>query len=217
MRVGVNTRLGVEHIMASTSLPVIFPAINIGETYFGDGGIRLSAPLAPVVHLGANRILAISTRYSRSQVEADTPTISGYPQLGQIASLLMNSVFLDALDQDAHTMDRINALLDQLPARKRLGLRQIELLVLRPSIDLGKLAGEFEPLIRGPLKLISRILGGSSISPDWLSMLLFEEGFISRLIDTGYKDGRDQRDRIAKFLDRSTEDDARVEASRLTG
>jgi NTE family protein len=82
---------------------------------------------------------------------------------------------------------------------------------------LGKLAGEFEPLIRGPLKLISRILGGSSISPDWLSMLLFEEGFISRLIDTGYKDGRDQRDRIAKFLDRSTEDDARVEASRLTG
>jgi NTE family protein len=203
--------------MASTSLPVIFPAINIGETYFGDGGIRLSAPLAPVVHLGANRILAISTRYSRSQVEADTPTISGYPQLGQIASLLMNSVFLDALDQDAHTMDRINALLDQLPARKRLGLRQIELLVLRPSIDLGKLAGEFEPLIRGPLKLISRILGGSSISPDWLSMLLFEEGFISRLIDTGYKDGRDQRDRIAKFLDRSTEDDVRVEASRLTG
>src|SRR5690606_5993365 len=119
---------------------------------------------------GANRILAISTRYARTKAEADAPTSTGYPQLGQIASLLMNSVFLDALDQDAHTMDRINALLDQLPARKRMGLRQIDLLVLRPSLDLGKLAGEYEPMIRGPLKLISRILGGRSNSPDWLSM-----------------------------------------------
>lgn len=217
LRVGVNTRLTVDHIMASTSLPVIFPAINLGGTYFGDGGIRLSAPLAPVVHLGANRILAISTRYARSQAEADAPTSTGYPQLGQIASLLMNSVFLDALDQDAHNMDRINALLDQLPARKRMGLRQIDLLVLRPSLDLGKLAGEYEPMIRGPLKLISRILGGRSNSPDWLSMLLFEEGYISRLIETGYKDSKDQRDRIAKFLDRSAADEQRVEAGRLAG
>src|SRR5690606_32328631 len=100
---------------------------------------------------------------------------------------------------------------------KRMGLRQIDLLVLRPSLDLGKLAGEYEPMIRGPLKLISRVLGGRSNSPEWLSMLLFEEGFITRLIETGYKDRRDQRDRISKFLDRTVEDDERAEASRLAG
>lgn len=204
-RVGISARLHVEHIMASTALPVIFPAIRIGDAYFGDGGIRLAAPLAPVVHLGANRILAISTRYDRSRAEADEPTVQGYPPLGQIASLLMNSVFLDSLDQDAHTMDRINALLEQLPLRKRLSLRPIKLLVLRPSRDLGKLAGEFEPTITGPIKLISRLLGTKSNSPDWLSMLLFEEGYVRNLIETGYNDGHRHRERIADFFDESEE------------
>ena len=216
-RVGISTRLTVEHVMASTSLPVIFPAIRIGDTYFGDGGIRLAAPLAPVVHLGANRILAISTRYARTQQEADAPTITGYPPLGQVASLLMNSVFLDSLDQDAHMMDRVNALLKQLPARKRMGLRPIELLVLRPSRDLGQLAGEFEPTITGPLKLISRILGTKSKSPDWLSMLLFEEGYIKRLVEIGYHDGHVHRDRIAAFLNLAMEEDVHAEERRRAG
>ncbi len=199
-RVGISARLTVEHIMASTALPVIFPAIRIGDAFFGDGGVRLAAPLAPVVHLGANRVLAISTRYARSRAEADTPSVQGYPPLGQIASLLMNSVFLDSLDQDAHTMDRINALLAQLPLRKRLSLRPIKLLVLRPSRDLGKLAGEYQSSVTGPMKLIARLLGARTNSPDWLSMLLFEEPYVRKLVETGYNDGHAQRDRIEDFF-----------------
>ncbi len=216
-RVGINTTLTVDHIMASTSIPILFPAVRIGDAYYGDGGIRLSAPLAPLVHLGSTRILAISTRYQRSRAEADDPAFVGYPPLSQIFGLLMNAIFLDALDQDALTMDRINALLEQLPARKRLGLRPIDLLVLRPSVDLGKMAGEYESKVTGVLGLISRSMGAArSKSPDWLSMLLFEPDYVSRLIEIGYQDAHDQRDQLDRFFGAEDMEGMRREAG-LTG
>ncbi len=200
-RIGINTTLTVEHIMASTSIPFLFPAIRIGDAYYGDGGIRLSAPLAPLVHLRSNRILAISTRYKRSRAEADDPAFVGYPPASQIFGVLMNAIFLDALDQDALTMDRINALLDQLPARKRLGLRPVRLLVIRPSIDLGKLAATYGSQASGVLKLLARSMGGGdSKSPDWLSMLLFEPDYIVRLIEIGYEDAKSHHDKLETFF-----------------
>ncbi len=217
-RVGVNTSLTVEHIMASTSIPILFPAIRIGDAWYGDGGIRLSAPLAPLVHLGATRIMAISTRYQRSRAEAADPAFQGYPPVSQIFGLLMNAIFLDALDQDALTMDRINALLDQLPARKRLGLRPVRLLVLRPSMDLGKLAGEYEPKLTGVLGLISRSMGGGrSKSPDWLSMLLFDPEYVATLTEIGYEDARRQHDQLEAFFYSDELESARLEAALLTG
>ncbi len=212
-RIGIQTQINIEHIMASTSLPFIFPAIELEGEWYGDGGIRLSAPLAPVVQLGAERILAISTRYPRSRQEADDPSSMGYPPNSQLFSLLINSVFLDALDQDAMTMDRINALLDQLPLRKRLGLRPIELLVLRPSTDLGRLAAEYEDQLTGALKLIAKGIGlGRSKSPDWLSMLLFYDQYVDRLLDIGFHDAKNQHERIARFLSQSDRPPLREEA-----
>ncbi|NNE34796.1 MAG: hypothetical protein HKN13_06150 [Rhodothermales bacterium] len=114
----------------------------------------------------------------------------------------MNAIFLDSLDQDALTMDRINALLKQLPARKRVGLRPIQLLVLRPSVDLGKMAGEYESKVSGMLGLITRTMGASrSKSPDWLSMLLFEPDYVERLMDIGYADAQDQHESLEQFFE----------------
>ena len=103
-RISIHTELTVDHVMASTALPLVFPAVNIGDSWYGDGGIRLSAPLAPAVHLGADRILAISNHYSRSRAEADAPSVVGYPPTAQIIGLLMNAIFADTLDQDAVTL-----------------------------------------------------------------------------------------------------------------
>ncbi len=200
-RVGIKTTLTVDHVMASSSLPFLFPAVQIGDKWYGDGGIRLSAPLAPAIHLGADSILAISTRYDRTRREADEPVVVGYPPNAQIVGLLMNAIFLDTLDQDALMLDRINRLLEQLPEKKRNGLRPIRFLLLRPSVDLGKLSGEYEHDLHGPLRLLARGLSSDRTkSPDWLSMLLFERNYTARLMEIGYEDALRQRNRIAEFL-----------------
>ena len=200
-RVSVNTAITVDHILASTSLPLLFPAVPIGEAWYGDGGIRLLAPLSPAIQLGADRVLVISTRYEPSPAEADEPDVAGYPPAAQIIGTLMNAIFLDTLDRDAVMLDRLNALLERLPQRKRDGLRPIRLLLIRPSVDLGKLAAAYEVPFRGALGLLTRGLGtGETRSPDWLSMLLFEEEYLRRLIEIGYEDARRQHDEVEAFL-----------------
>ena len=148
-RLGVKCQLTVNHIMASAALPLIFPAIQLENSWYGDGGIRMSAPLAPAIHLGADRILALSTRYDRSDDKAAQPNITGYPPPAQVAGKLLNAIFLDSIDQDAERLRRINGLLDSLPLEERNGLRPIDLLVLRPSQDLGKLSANYEPKLPG--------------------------------------------------------------------
>jgi NTE family protein len=188
--------------MASTALPLLFPAVRVNGSWYGDGGIRLTSPLSPAVHLGATSIFVVSTRYPRSRREADMPAVVGYPPAAQVMGLLMNAIFLDVLDQDAFNMQRINELVRHLPPRKRNGLRPIKLLMLRPSIDLGRLAGEYELEVKGALQLLTRGLGtGETKSPDWLSMLLFENDYIDRILNIGWEDARKQHDEIARFLD----------------
>ncbi|HSG47494.1 MAG TPA: patatin-like phospholipase family protein, partial [Longimicrobiales bacterium] len=164
-----NTTLTVEHVMASTALPMFFPAVRLNNGWYGDGGIRLTAPLSPALHLGARRILAISTRYARTAEEADQPTIQGYPPPAQVLGVLMNSIFLDLLDADALRLDRLNRLLEALPEERRAGLRTVKLLVARPSVDLGMLATQYEPQLPGAFRFLTRGLGTRQTrSPDFL-------------------------------------------------
>lgn len=201
-RVSHCTELALDHVMASASLPLVFPAIRIGDGWYGDGGIRLTAPLAPAIHLGADRLLVISTRYDRSEKEASVPAVKGYPPPAQIIGMLMNAIFLDTLDQDTLTLQRVNRLIDELPARRRHGMRPVDLLTLRPSVDLGRLSGEYEATLPPPLRVLMRGLGTAQTqSPDWLSMLLFEHDYVARLIDIGYRDAKRQHDRIEAFLE----------------
>jgi NTE family protein len=201
-RVGINTTLTVEHIMASSALPILFPAIKLGNAWYGDGGIRLSAPISPVIEMGADRILVISTRYDRSRREADQPTVTGYPPPATIIGVLMNAIFLDLLDRDARILERINDMLEQMPRWRETTLRPLEMLLIRPSRDLAKMASQYDAKPEGALWLLTRGLGtGESKSPDWLSMLLFEHPYICDLLSIGYDDARARHDDIARFLD----------------
>ena len=180
--------IGVDHIMASSALPLFFPAIPIGDEWYGDGGLRLSAPLSPALHLGAHRVLAISTRFDRLQGELEPP-IRGYPPPAHVIGSMMNSIFLDLLDQDAWRVEMINNILRNLPAEDRGALRIIRLLTLRPSRDLGRLAGEFESRLPRGIRFLLRGLGTRDTrSPDMLSFLLFEPGYLRLLMDMGERD-----------------------------
>jgi NTE family protein len=192
----------VDHIMASASLPIFFPAVRVGNAWYGDGGIRLVAPLSPALHLGANRILAVSTRYDRSRAETDTPIVTGYPPPAQVLGTLLNAVFLDLVDQDVLRLERLNRLLEQLPPDRRDGLRLIDILVLRPSRDLGALAASFEPQLPRAFRFMTRGLGTRETrSPDLLSLLMFQPDYIATLMDLGDKDAEARADELGPFLE----------------
>jgi NTE family protein len=197
-----HATLTVEHVMASAALPLFFPAVRLGNEWFGDGGIRLAAPLSPALHLGARRILAISTRYARSSAEAGVPEVSGYPPPAQIAGVLLNSIFLDLLDHDALRLERINALLEKLPEEERNGLHPIDLLVIRPSRDLGRMAGAYEPRLPRVFRFLTRGLGTRETrSPDFLSLILFQPDYLRALMDCGEEDARAREEEIRAFME----------------
>lgn len=200
-RRSVSNEISLAHVMASASLPLFFPAVQVGNAWFGDGGIRQSAPLSPALHLGARRILAISTRYERSRVEADTPGVYGYPPTAQIIGAIMNSVFLDVLDQDARSLERINSLLRKVPPNGETEAVPVRLFMLRPSCDIGKLSGQFEPHLPGLFRHLGRGLGTHKTrSPDWLSMVMFEPRYLEQLLLIGEADADERVEEIAAVL-----------------
>jgi NTE family protein len=187
--------------MASSALPFFFPAIEVDGEWFGDGGMRLTAPLSPAVHLGARRIIAISTRYARTRAEADRPAVVGYPPPAQVAGVLLNSIFLDLLDHDALHLNQINHLVAALPEGRRDGLRRIDLLVLRPSSDLGRLANAYEPELPRAFRFLTRGLGTRETrSNDLLSLVMFQRDYVKRLMEMGEADAVARMAEIRRFL-----------------
>jgi NTE family protein len=196
-----HVNITIDHVMASAALPLLFPAVELDSAWYGDGGIRLVTPLSPAVHLGANRLLAFSTRYSRSVREADQRQVEGYPPPLQIAGQLLNAVFLDDHDRDALTLRRINSLVSALPAEARQGLRPVDIVLVRPSQDLGKLASEYEPSLPHSFRYLVRSAGARDTrSPDLLSFLLFQPDYIKRLMEIGEADGEHQAAEISALI-----------------
>lgn len=202
LRRSVKTHLTIPHVMASAALPLFFPAVALGDGWYGDGGIRLSAPLSPALHLGAQRILAISTQYSKSFDEADEPTTEGYPPPVQILGQLMNAIFLDMMDEDALRLQRSNSFLADMPPAQRQGYRVVDLLVLRPSQDLGKLVRMYEPRLPRGFRFLTRSLGTrETSSPDVLSLLMFQPDYLTRLIEIGEADTEARLSEIAALVE----------------
>jgi NTE family protein len=197
----VETELTIQHVLASAALPFVFPAVRIGNEWHGDGGMRLAAPLSPAVHLGAKRIIAMSTGYQRTSAEASIPVVSGYPPAAQILGQLVNAIFLDVIDEDVARMERMNELLRKMAPQERDGLKPIDLLVFRPSVDLGKLAADYEKYLPRKMKLLVRALGTKETeSPDFVSLLMFEPHYTQRIIEIGEADVEARLDDLRAFL-----------------
>lgn len=213
MRVGVRQRLTIEHIMASSSIPMFFPAIPIDGEYYADGCVRLMTPLSPAVHLGADRILAISVRHrepSARNAPSPSTVMEPYPTVAETAGLLLNALFLEALESDIERFERINHAVTLVPAgtfeRDGVPLRSIPLLVLRPSRSLGELAAGAIQRLPYVVRHLFRGLGVTDRGGvDLLSYLAFDAEYTSKLLALGYADVMGRKDEIGAFLSSEVE------------
>jgi len=199
-RRGLATQLNVHHLLASASLPILFPAERIGNEYFGDGGMRMVAPLSPAIHLGASRIMVIGTRDEKPDLPPESP--ADYPSAGEIGGYLMDTIFMDTLNADLARMKRINKTLELIPEEKRhdTGMININSLVLKPSKDLRHITKAHVGEIPLSVQILLRTLGGWGRDWRMASYLLFESGYCNELIDLGYADGMNAEQAITDFL-----------------
>lgn len=201
LRRGINTPLTIEHIMASAALPLLFSPVRILDQWYGDGGIRLVAPLSPAVHLGADRLLVVSTHYEFPGKPAARPKFEGPPTPAVILGALYDAVFLDHLDQDALQLERINFLLRKLKPEDRHELREVKAIVIRPSADLGKMANEFEKELPRTFRHLMRRFGSKQTNEqDLVSTVMFHREYIARLLQLGEEDAAMHASKLAMFL-----------------
>lgn len=202
-RMSVREKLETKHVLASAAIPLFFSPVAIGESYYGDGGIRLTAPLSPVVHMGADKVLAIGIRRFRTleetrQIQADP--MSKTPSIAEVLGVVMNSVFMDSLETDVERLERINRTAGKNPTGE---LRPIDILVLRPSRDLGELAADqFQELPRTFQYLLSGVGASRSKGFDLLSYLAFDSSYTKRILSLGYQDALANEQAIRDFFNR---------------
>lgn len=202
-RIGVASRITVDHLMASSAIPFLFSPVKLNREYFGDGSIRQTAPISPALHLGADRILVIGNR----QQEPHQERVSNPqpPTLGEIAGHTLNSIFLDSLDADIERVQRINRTISLIKEKDRekhgVTLRQVEVQVISPSNDIGKMAADHAHELPWAIKTLMRGIGAySKTDSNFLSYLLFEKGYCNALIELGYEDTLRQKENILHFL-----------------
>ena len=195
-RVGDRTEITPDHVMASSAIPVFFPPIKIEEDYFGDGSLRNYTPFSPAIRLGAEKVLVIPVR--KQDIAGDEEEQS-HPTIGRVISVILNSVLLDAVDMDYERLTRINQTLGNLRSDAETPLRPIDVCMIRPSQDIGKIAFEEEKHMPRTLRYMIRGLGSSKDAEGLISYLLFESSFTRRLLDLGYADAMAMKDEITNF------------------
>ncbi len=201
-RIAVRANLTLDHLMASSAIPLIFPAVRLDGEFFGDGSVRQTFPLAPAIHLGAQRILAIGTRSNLANPPA--PLLEDqFPSVAQSLGLLLDSVFMDHLDADAEVLESVNRLLAGCPADDAPSgaFRPVEFVLFRPSRDLGEIARECADGLPRAIRSLARSFGAEGRGgAEFLSYLLFDPVFTSRLVDLGFSDGHCEWKRLERLL-----------------
>ena len=210
-RIAVRDTITVPHLLASSAIPFVFPAVPLSIDghieYCGDGSMRQSAPISPAVHLGAQRILVVGAGRMH-EPPGERSGSSEYPNLAQIAGHALSSIFLDALAVDVERLQRINSTLQLLPpqALAQTKLRPIEVLVIAPSQRLDDLAAKHLGSLPVPIRAMLRGVGVSGRGTDargaaLASYLLFESAYTRELVALGVTDTLARREEVAAFFE----------------
>ena len=204
-RIGVSMPITIEHLVASSALPFIFPPVHINREYFGDGSMRQIAPISPALHLGADRLLVIGVGRQLQQRPPERIRTASHPSLAQIAGHALNSIFLDSLEVDLERLQRINRTIEIIPRgaleRSRYPLHHVDFRVLTPSEELEKIASQHARELPRTIRALLYTVGGLRRSGSTLlSYLLFEQSYCRALIQLGYRDTMARKDDLLAFL-----------------
>jgi len=203
-RLSVQTSLNLNHIMASAAIPIFFPPIKVHDAYYGDGMIRMNAPLSPAIHMGADKLFVIGIR-GANETAVDKPKVP-HISLGDIAGTLLNGLFFDAIDGDIERMQRINRTLSLMtPEQLKKDpdhLRPVPLLFLRPSREVMSSPNYQISSLPRTLRFLLKGIGVTEeTGRDMLSYLTFEKDYLINLLELGYNDGLEQESEIRAFFE----------------
>ncbi len=208
-RMSVPQQIGVDHLLASSAIPLIFPAVPLYCSdhceYFGDGSLREVAPISPAIHLGASKVLVIGAG-NIGGPDRSFPEFSGYPSLAQVAGHALSSIFLDGLSVDLERMSRINSTLSLLTPEQLMQttLRPVRMLAITPSQPLDVIASRHVGSLPIPIRTLLSAIGATERRGAALaSYLLFESSYTRSLIELGQIDTLNRRDEVLAFFDLS--------------
>ena len=202
-RRGQPAGLGLDHILASSAIPILFPAQALDGDYYGDGALRQLNPLSPALHLGARRLFIVGVSSNRrGRYNSDRGTAA--PSVAQMAGHLLNREFIDNLEADIEQAEVINSLLDDC-ALLRNGANaasKVDVLVITPSVGIDNIAAKYIRRQPASMRLLFRILGAQDrgAGASFASYLLFDGGFCQELSDMGYRDAMDSAGDIRNFF-----------------
>jgi NTE family protein len=194
-----RTPIRVEHLLASSAIPIFFPSVEIAGRYFGDGSIRNTAPLSPAINLGADRIIAIGV--SGPTPDAATAGPLEPPTVAQVAGVLLDAVMLDAIEVDVEHSERVNMSVLHCGSRQAEDpFRKVDVLWIRPSHLVRGLAEELAHRLPGMVRYLLRGLGSDAAVTELASYLLFDSTFCGKLVELGRQDVAAEHERIARFF-----------------
>jgi NTE family protein len=201
-RIAERARIGADHVLASSAIPLLFPPVRLDGRWFGDGSIRNTAPISPAIHLGAERVLAISVREQRPDVDPGRHrTGRPAPSIAEIAGALLDAVMLDAIEIDVEHSGRVNASVARYPrAVPGDPFRLVDVLAIHPSEDIAALASELASRVPRIVRYLLRGLGSDEAITELSSYLLFDPVFCGRLIELGREDAKANRNEIERFF-----------------
>ena len=206
-RRGEKTDLTIDHLMASTAIPSLFPAVQLQGGYFGDGAVRQLKPISPALHMGAEQLLIIGVS-NNATLANKAPQLEHSPSIAQIMGHMFNSAFIDAVESDLETLRSINRLASVIPQSLKdnsgiTDLNAVEVLSISPSQSIDRIAEEHIHELPRSLKLFLKLIGATAQGggTNAASYLLFEPGFSRKLIALGHSDALAQEDAIRDFFD----------------